>query len=98
MADTNRRNLSTPADLEQWYTNVEGVNLTLPYTLTLALTDAATGTYSNIDTAGATAFDPIAGEGWVALGNETPTNCGASGAPRAPPTVRCAVRWWSRWC
>ena len=80
VGSSNRRNLSTPANLEQWYTDVKGVNLTLPFTLTLTLTDAVNGTYSNVKSASATAFDPIPASGWIATGAETPSNCGSSGA------------------
>jgi fibro-slime domain-containing protein len=68
---SNRRNLSTPANFAQWYTDVAGTNLSVPYTLSLALTDAATATYSNLGAANSTAFDPLAGAGWVGKGDET---------------------------
>jgi fibro-slime domain-containing protein len=74
---SNRRNLSTPANFAQWYTDVLGTNLTVPYTLTLALTDTTTATYSNLASASSTAFDPIAAAGWVKQGSETASGCGA---------------------
>jgi fibro-slime domain-containing protein len=76
--NSNRRNLSTPANFSQWYTDVPGTNLTAPYTLNLTLTDSATATYSNLSAPNSTAFDPVAGAGWVALGSETVSGC-ASG-------------------
>jgi len=72
-----RRNLSTPSNFSQWYTDVAGTNLTVPYTLSLALTDVPTATYSNLAAANSTAFDPLAGAGWVAKGDETASGCGA---------------------
>jgi fibro-slime domain-containing protein len=70
-----RRNLSTPANLEQWYVNTTGVNLPVPYSLTLALTDATTGTYSNLASSSATSFDPLGTGGWIAAGSETVSGC-----------------------
>jgi fibro-slime domain-containing protein len=78
VANSNRRNLSTPANFGQWYIDTAGVNLTVPYGLTLTLTDAATGTYSNLSSSGATAFDPLGSGGWIAAGSETPSGCGSS--------------------
>jgi len=80
VSSSNRRNLSTPGNLAQWYTAVDGINLVLPYTLTLTLSDAKSGTYSNITSVGATAFDPISTQGWIAAGKETSSGCGNSGA------------------
>ena len=71
-----RRNMSTPANFAQWYTNVPSTNVTLPYTLSLTL-NTTTSTYSNLADPNATAFDPIAGLGWVKLGVETVSGCGA---------------------
>src|SRR5450631_402606 len=71
IANSNRRNFSTPTNFEQWYTPVDGVNLVMPYILQLTLTDAKSGTYSNLDTASATAFNPIGLGGWIAAGKET---------------------------
>jgi fibro-slime domain-containing protein len=68
-----RRNLSTPANLEQWYVNTTGVNLAVPYTLTLGLTDTNTGTYSNLTTS--SSFDPLGTGGWIAAGAETVSGC-----------------------
>jgi fibro-slime domain-containing protein len=70
---SNRRQLSTPANFTQWYTDSTGVNLRLPYLLTLNLTDAATGTYTN-DLA-STSFDPFGSGGWIAQGSETVSGC-----------------------
>lgn len=75
-----RRNLSTPANLAQWYVSTAGVNLTTPYALTLSLTDLTSGTYSNLVLAEATRFDPVATGGWVSANSETATTCGGSGA------------------
>lgn len=75
--NSNRRNLSTPGNLTQWFTDVPGTNLTAPYTLDLSLTDTATATYSNLSAPNANAFDPVAGAGWVAMGSETVSGCGA---------------------
>ena len=76
VSNSNRRNLSTPSNFAQWYTNVSGTNLTVPYTLSLALTDVPTATYSNLAAANSTAFDPLAAGGWVAQGSETASGCG----------------------
>jgi len=73
-----RRNLSTPANFAQWYTDVPGTNLSVPYTLSLALTDVPTATYSNLAAPNATAFDPLAGAGFVATTAETVSGCGAN--------------------
>ena len=78
MNASNRRNLSTPANFAQWYTDVSGTNLSVPYTLSLALTDATTATYSNLGAANATAFDPLVGAGFVATGAETVSGCGSN--------------------
>ncbi|HEY0469290.1 MAG TPA: fibro-slime domain-containing protein [Polyangiaceae bacterium] len=72
---SNRRNLSTPANFAQWYTDVAGTNLSVPYTLNLTLTDTPTATYSNLGAANSTAFDPLAGAGWVGKGDETASGC-----------------------
>ena len=68
---SQRRNLSNPANFAQWYTDVAGTNLSIPYTLNLTLTDTPTATYSNLGDANSTAFNPLAGLGWVAKGDET---------------------------
>jgi fibro-slime domain-containing protein len=70
---SNRRQLSTPTNLTQWYTNVTGTNLMMPYLLTLNLTDATTGTYSNL--ANAASFDPLGTGGWIGKGSETSSGC-----------------------
>jgi len=75
---SNRRNFSTPANFAQWYTDVSGTNLSVPYTLSLALTDTATATYSNLGAANASAFDPLAGAGFIATGDETVSGCGSN--------------------
>jgi len=80
VSGSNRRNFSTPSNFAQWYTNVPGTNLTIPYTLSLALTDVPTATYSNLASASATAFDPIASVGWIAQGSETASGCSATEA------------------
>jgi fibro-slime domain-containing protein len=80
VGNSNRRNLSTPANLAQWYTNVTGVNLSVPYLLTLSLTDVTTGTYSNLSSSGATAFGPLGNGGWIAAGSETASGCGSGSA------------------
>ena len=74
LGNSNRRNLSTPANFAQWYTDVAGTNLSVPYTLSLAL-DVPTSTYSNLGAANSTAFDPLAGAGWVGKGDETVSGC-----------------------
>jgi fibro-slime domain-containing protein len=71
IANSNRRNASTPANFAQWFTNVTGTNLLVPYTLTLSL-NATAGTYAN---AASNDFSPLTNGGWVALGAETPANC-----------------------
>jgi len=75
---SNRRNLSTPANFAQWYTDVSGTNLSVPYTLSLSLTDTPTATYSNLSAPNATAFDPLAGAGFVATTAETVSGCGSN--------------------
>jgi fibro-slime domain-containing protein len=92
MTGTNRRDLSMPANFKQWYTAVDGVNLVVPFTLRLTLADAKSATYTNIDSAAATAFDPIATAGWIAAGKETPTNCGTGGVRNASFTTE--TRFW----
>ena len=93
MQNTNRRNLSTPSNLAQWYTAAEGVNLVLPYTLTLTLDDPKTGTYSNISSSVATGFDPIgANGGWIAAGKETISGCGKESMQNASFTTE--TRFW----
>ncbi len=77
VSGSQRRNLSTPSNFLQWYTNVAGTNLTLPYLLTMTLTDVPTATYSNLSAANSTAFDPAAAAGWIAQGSETVSGCGA---------------------
>jgi fibro-slime domain-containing protein len=72
--NSNRRNLSTPANFAQWYTNVAGTNLTAPYTLDLTL-DTVTKQYSNLNAPNSTAFDPVKGAGFVALNSETVSGC-----------------------
>jgi len=71
ISNSNRRDLSTPANFEQWYAPVDGVNMVVPYVLTLTLADAKSGTYSNLTSAAATAFNPISTGGWIAAGKET---------------------------
>lgn len=78
MNASNRRNLSTPANFAQWYTDVPGTNLSIPYTLSLGLTDTTTATYSNLGAPNASAFDPLAGAGFVATGAETVSGCGTN--------------------
>lgn len=90
--NSNRRQLSSPENLAQWFRAVDGVNLAVPYTLTLALSDTKTGTYSNINSAVATAFDPIPNQGWIAAGKETPSGCGTSGAQNVSFTTE--TRFW----
>jgi fibro-slime domain-containing protein len=75
ISNSNRRNLSNPANFTQWYTTAVGTNLTIPYSLNLALTDTATATYSNLASASATDFDPIASGGFVASNQETVSGC-----------------------
>ncbi|HYQ44753.1 MAG TPA: DUF4215 domain-containing protein [Polyangiaceae bacterium] len=75
ISGSNRRNLSTPANFAQWYTDVTGTNLSVPYTLSLKLTDTTTATYSNLSDPNANAFDPLAAAGWVAKGDETVSGC-----------------------
>jgi fibro-slime domain-containing protein len=72
--NTGRRELSTPANLDQWFTEIEGVNLRVPYLLTLTQTGTA-GTYSNLSAPNATAFDPLGNGGWIAAGKETASGC-----------------------
>ena len=72
VSGSNRRNLSTPANLAQWYTDVTDTNLAVPYLLSLKLTDATTAAYSNVGTAASTAFDPLAGGGWLTQPNGAP--------------------------
>jgi fibro-slime domain-containing protein len=77
VANSNRRNLSTPANLGQWFVTTTGVNLAVPYLLTLNLTDTATGKYDNMSTSGATNFDPLSTGGFIAAGLETDSGCGS---------------------
>lgn len=78
--NSNRRQLSTPESLIQWYEPVEGVNLTVPITLTLKLLDAKTGSYGSVTPGANTVFDPIATDGWIKQGRETASGCGSDGA------------------
>jgi len=78
ISGSNRRNLSTPANFAQWYTDVANTNLSVPYTLSLTL-DAPTSTYSNLGAANSTAFNPLAGAGWVAKGDETASQVSVTG-------------------
>jgi fibro-slime domain-containing protein len=87
--NSNRRNFSSPANFAQWYTPVDGVNLVVPYVLRLNLTDAGSGTYSNLDTAAATAFNPIGIGGFIAAGKETP---GCDGKQNVSFTTE--MRFW----
>jgi fibro-slime domain-containing protein len=89
---SNRRNLSTPANFAQWYTPVDGVNLVVPFTLKLTLADAKSGSYSNISSAQATAFDPIGTGGWIAAGKETVSDCGSDSAKNVSFTTE--TRFW----
>jgi len=70
-------NTSGAANFNQWYTDVPGVNLTLPGELSLARSGTTTSyVYDsgvNHDNGAGTLinyFDPLHGQGWVALGNE----------------------------
>ncbi len=93
MTNTNRRNLSTPAHFAQWYTSVEGVNMVVPYTLSLTLTDAKTGSYSNINSSVSTGFDPIgAAGGWIGAGKETISGCDKQSMQNASFTTE--MRFW----
>jgi fibro-slime domain-containing protein len=93
MQNTNRRNLSTPSNLDQWYTAVDGVNLVLPYTLRLTLADATTGSYTNMSSSLATGFDPIgATAGWIAAGKETLSGCDKQSMQNASFTTE--TRFW----
>jgi fibro-slime domain-containing protein len=95
VASSNRRNLSTPANLAQWYTNVVGTNLTIPYTLSLALTDVTTATYSNLASASATSFDPIgAAGGWIAQGSETVSGCNTGGDTTKNVSFSTETHFW----
>jgi fibro-slime domain-containing protein len=87
VASSNRRNLSTPGNLGQWFVDTAGVNLAVPYLLTLNLTDNTTGTYSNLTTTGATNFDPLGTGGWIASGDETVSGCGAGAMANASFTT-----------
>ncbi|MGC4093043.1 MAG: DUF4215 domain-containing protein [Polyangiaceae bacterium] len=76
--NSNRRNFSTPANFTQWYTDVAGVNIVTPYTLTLTL-DTASSQYSNLSAPNSTAFDPIGTTGgWIAAGQETTSGCASN--------------------
>lgn len=78
VSNSNRRNFSNPDNFAQWYTNVDGVNLTLSKTLTLTLDTTTANTYANLGGSNDT-FDPIgAGGGWeaAAYNKETaPSEC-----------------------
>jgi fibro-slime domain-containing protein len=76
VSNSNRRNLSTPQNLAQWYVTTPSVNLATPYLLTLSLTDVVTGTYSNLASSGATNFDPLSTGGFITSGAETESGCG----------------------
>jgi fibro-slime domain-containing protein len=69
-----RRNLSTPANLEQWYVNTTGVNLPVPYTLTLGPDRHNYGNVFQLVRA-APPFDPLGTGGWIAAGSETVSGC-----------------------
>jgi fibro-slime domain-containing protein len=93
MQNTNRRNLSTPSNFAQWYTAVDDVNLVLPFTLSLTLADANTGSYTNMSSSLATGFDPIgANAGWIAAGKETLSGCDKQSMQNASFTTE--TRFW----
>jgi fibro-slime domain-containing protein len=91
--NTNRRQLSTPANLGQWYADVTGVNLTVPYQLSLSLTDATTGTYSNLATSAS--FDPLGTGGWIGKGSETASACtNADGGTTVNVSFTTETHFW----
>ncbi len=69
-----RRNISSKANFDQWYTNVAGVNLASTVTLPLTRTVAGTYTWDSADTAvngGKDYFDPVGpAGGWIGAGKE----------------------------
>lgn len=71
--NTNRRELSTPENLGQWFTDVSEVNLRVPYLLTLNQVGTS-GTYSNV-VADPPSFDPLGNGGWIAAGKESVSGC-----------------------
>jgi fibro-slime domain-containing protein len=93
MTNTNRRNLSSPANFAQWYTPAEGVNMVVPYTLSLTLADAKAGSYTNMSSSVSTGFDPIgATGGWIAVGKETTSGCDKQSMQNASFTTE--MRFW----
>jgi fibro-slime domain-containing protein len=69
-------NTSGAADFAQWYTNVDGVNLTIPGELVLGRSAAGTYLYDsgvnhdNGEGVQINYFDPLHKQGWLALGDE----------------------------
>ena len=93
MTNTNRRNLSSPAYFAQWYTPADGVNMVVPYTLSLTLADAKAGSYTNMSSSVSTGFDPIgATGGWIAAGKETVSGCDKQSMQNASFTTE--LRFW----
>jgi fibro-slime domain-containing protein len=93
MANSNRRNLSSPAYFAQWYTPADGVNMVVPYMLTLTLADAKTGSYTNISASMSTSFDPIGPNGgWIGAGKETLSGCDKESMQNASFTTE--MRFW----
>ena len=76
-----RPNMSTAANFAQWYTDVPGVNMTLPGEV--LLTHRADGSYlydsqelhDNGDGVQIDFFDPIHKQGWVGAGSESMASC-----------------------
>jgi fibro-slime domain-containing protein len=72
---TKRHNMSTPADFAQWYTDVPGVNITVPGEVVLPRQPSGAYLYDSADKTldGIDFFDPLHDKGWVALGKESQT-------------------------
>jgi len=72
ITNSNRRNFSTPAQFAQWvHARSTGSICCCPTFSHWTLADAKSGTYSNLTSAAATAFNPLGLGGWIAAGKET---------------------------
>lgn len=71
-AGDNRPNMSTPENFAQWYTDVDGVNLSRAKRVLLTRQVDDSYQYDSADPDdGITHFDPLGDDGWVALGKES---------------------------
>lgn len=67
----------TTDNFDQWYRDVDGVNLTVPYTIILKRQTDGTYKFDSDDplTTALEPFDPLSTAGWVGLGKETQADC-----------------------